>query len=463
MSRHDPAPGSRRPLDGARDRAPTAGLPRTTRAGSPVDGDGDARSLLEGAVERLAALPLEADVVADLDPHGLVQVVRDSPGLYHLRIERADLLVQHARLLHRLLQERRWLEAAVHHLASGVVIMDPEGRVVGFNLAMERLSGQTPEDAVGREAGQVFRLVRADDHQPVPLPFVPAPQAAEPAERAPVEMLLLPSQGPPVDVEVTFEALVDERGEHLGAILSVRDIRSRKERERLERIFLSSVSHELQTPVAVIKGFAGLLADPAIELTLEQRRHHASIILAESERLSRLVSDLLDTTRLQSGGLSLDLGPVEVSALLGRVASKLEPAVVAGRCTLQRAETPGLLVWADAQRVEQILLNLLDNAVRYARQEASAAPEPPRIVLEAHARGEWVELSVSDDGGGVRQADRERIFRAFDRGAKAAKPPGSGLGLFVCKALVEAHRGSLGVGPSAMGGARFWFTLPRYQ
>lgn len=420
----------------------------------------DDQAHLEEALECLAALPLDEAVLANLDEQGLVQVVREAPGLYHLRLERADLLVQNARLLHRLLQERRWLEAAVHHLSSGVVIVDAAGRIVGFNLAMEKLSGKTLDQGIGLPIAQVFEFfqIAAPDDLFAWWEFL---EAGHHGRALPTEMLLRPLQGSPIDVEVSREALFDDRGEPLGAILSVRDIRTRKERERLERIFLSGVSHELKTPVAIIRGFAGLLADPDLELGPEQRRQHAAIILAESERLERLVNDLLDATRLQSGGLPLQRARVDVRRALLRVVQKLAPGVVEPSYTLRLRPGPELQVWADAQRIDQVLLNLVENALKYAR--GGEAAHLLVVELEARSLGDRVEVAVSDNGPGVLEQDRVGIFQAFVRGGRGERPSGSGLGLFVSKALVEAHHGQLGVERSNLGGARFWFTLPLYS
>ena len=236
----------------------------------------------------------------------------------------------------------------------------------------------------------------------------------------------------------------------------MRDIRERKERERLQRIFLSGVSHELHTPIAIIKGFAGLMADADVGMTPAQMREKAAIIFEESERLERMVRQMLEATRLQAGGTRLELEPVEIHLLVERVVQKMEP-LARSRDSAMEIQAPESLapVMADPARIEQVLTNLLENGLKYGKG---------RIVVSLRSDDREVEVAVTDSGQGVPEPEKERIFGAFERareGSRARSLPGAGLGLFICKAIVEAHGGRIGVEKGAGGGARFWFTLPR--
>ncbi|HXE71701.1 MAG TPA: ATP-binding protein [Candidatus Nitrosotenuis sp.] len=386
-----------------------------------------------------------------LHPEGAPRFLQESPGLYNLRIDRVELVVPNARLLQWLLQEHRWLDAVIRHSTDGVVIFDREGRVVGFNRAMEALSGWALEEAVGRPGHEIFPLKLGDGsgrslalHQPggTPVPEVATPQ----------EGILYARDGSPLDVEVSGVAVRDEAGRPLGWVMTVRDIRRRKETERLGKIFLSAVSHELQTPIAIIKGFSGLLGDPEVTLSPEQAREKARVIHAESQRLERMVRQMLYATSIQAGGIPLSREAVSVPDLLERVARKMEPLARQAGGGLSVTVAPGLPpLWADEDKIEQVLTNLVENALKYAPGS--------QVLLEASGGPAEVTLSVSDQGRGVAPGERERIFGLFQRGEKPGAR-GTGLGLFICKAIVEAHGGRIGVDTPAGGGARFYFTVP---
>ncbi|MBM3461029.1 MAG: PAS domain S-box protein [Armatimonadetes bacterium] len=386
-------------------------------------------------------LPTDPTLFGDLE-RLLTRVVEAAGGRVHL-------VVQNAALLRRLLEERRWLEAAVHQSGNGVLILDRQGMVVGFNLVLERLSGWSLDDAVGKPSHQVFPFEVAGTSYSL------QPLAMEGDGPPPVEARLTTREGAPLDVEVASALVRDDRGVLLGSVVTVRDIRARKEKERLERIFLSAVSHELQTPIAIIKGFAGLLSDPEISLPPEQVRQKAAIIEEESARLERMVSQMLLASRLQAGGLKLERETVALEALVARVVEKLEPVAQARGVTL-RCDYPGEIapLHVDAGKIEQVVGNLIENALKYSGGHT--------VTVRVAQRPWEFEVSVVDEGVGVPLESREQIFQPFERGAQGpGKIHGTGLGLFICKAIVEAHGGHIGVEDAPGRGSRFYFTLPR--
>lgn len=402
-----------------------------------------------------------------LHPSYAAGLLRNAPGVYNIRLDEVDVVLQNARLLQRLLAERKWLEAIVAQNTNGIAIVDAAARIVGFNAAMERLTGWTLDDAVGHEVGKVFPLKL--EHETMETSVVsavrPDMRLADPHPR---DAQVRRRDGEWIDVEATTTTLWDDNGQILGWALTLRDIRARKERERLERIFLSSVSHELQTPIAVIKGFSGLLSDAEVPVTVQQAREKAAIIHEESRRLERMVSQLLYATRLQAGGVSLRREPVDLGGLVIRSAHRLEPLAAERGCTL-RVEVLGTIgdVQADEEKIAQVLSNLIENAIKYATDMApsdggeGARQKPCEVEVRARDLNDEVEVSVCDRGPGIQDEDRERIFHAFQRGRGATRAAGSGLGLFICKSIVESHGGRIGVDSVEGGGARFYFTLPR--
>lgn len=387
-------------------------------------------------------------------------LLQDSPGLVHLNVDKFEMGVQGAKLLERLLHERKWLEAVVQHSTDGVVIHDQGGRVMGYNLTMAKLSGWKLGEAVGELAHEAFPLVLVDESV-----FDGAPRTSMAVSGTvpwmtatdPVEARLLTRAGQSVEVEVIGAPLFDRQQLPLGWVMTVRDITRRKEMERLHKLFLSAVSHELQTPIAIIRGYAGLMADPEVALDLSGVRGQAQIIVEEAQRLENMVGQMLYATRIQAGGLKLQRHLVELAPWLRKLVDKLKPVFKLKGVKLSAPELEnGLFSSIDEEKLQQVVTNLAENAVKYAGNK------PVRVNLKNQGQ-RWVRVEVQDSGPGIPAEDRERIFTAFERGGDPLKQRvrGAGLGLYICKAIVEAHGGKVGVEAHKQGGAVFYFTLPR--
>ncbi|MCL2447666.1 MAG: ATP-binding protein, partial [Polyangiaceae bacterium] len=224
------------------------------------------------------------------------------------------------------------------------------------------------------------------------------------------------------------------------------------EAERLRSSLLSSVSHDLRTPLSVITGAASALVDDKSALAATARRDLAETILEESQRLNRLVRNLLDMTRLSSGAVKItkEWQPIEgvIGAVLGRLDEQLRGRSVE---THLPAETP--LVPIDGVLVEQLFVNLLENAVKYS-------PEKSSLTISAHRDGGELVVEVADRGPGVPPEFAQKIFEKFCRLPGTHDRGGAGLGLAICQAIVDAHGGRIWVDRRGGGGAVFRFTLP---
>jgi PAS domain S-box-containing protein len=399
------------------------------------------------------------------------ELLRESPGLYNLPLDGLEAGIQSARLLERLMQERKWLEAVVQHTSDGVVIVDKSGRVVGYNLAMARMSGWKLGEAVGELSHEAFPVVLEENQGGTALQLAFERQYLN--STAPAEAKLLGHTGESLEVEVLGAPLWDRRGQALGWVMTVRDISRRKEMERLQKIFLSAVSHELQTPIAIIRGFAGLLSDPELTSTPEQTREKARIIVEESERLEKMVQQMLYATRIQAGGVKLEREVVNMAELARRVAQKMAPMLANGKTRLE-LDLPDDLppVFVDPEKLQQVLTNLIENALKYAAGKPIHVqacrylrPGPQLPSGNATKARTWLRLEVSDSGPGIPKIERDRIFSPFERGGDPLKSRvrGAGLGLYICKAIIEAHGGQVGVDEAKGGGACFYFLLPAEQ
>jgi two-component system sensor histidine kinase KdpD len=221
--------------------------------------------------------------------------------------------------------------------------------------------------------------------------------------------------------------------------------------ERMRSALLGSVSHDLRTPLGVLLNTASTLLEREAELTPDRRRVHLLTIIGEAARLSRLVEHLMDATCLESGGVRIRKEWLPLEEVVGVALRRLDDSLCARRVQV-RIDADASLVAADATLLEQVFLNLLENAAKYT---------PPRSPLAISARRvhNGVEVAVADSGEGVPRGLEERIFDKFERVVRSVS--GMGLGLTICRGIVDAHGGRIWCESTEGGGATFRFVLPR--
>ncbi len=221
---------------------------------------------------------------------------------------------------------------------------------------------------------------------------------------------------------------------------------------QLRADFVSLVSHEVRTPLAAVIGSARTLEQRRRELSLEQRDRFLTLIADETTRLAALVDEVTDTSRVDSGAFSYTFGDVDLGALVTETVATAELA--REEANIASAVTPGLPhVKGDPARLRQVLTNLIENAVKYS-------PEGSLVEVRAAVVNGHVRVEVADRGDGVAPSDRLVIFERFGRAYNATSKPGSGLGLYIARAIAEAHGGTLDVVSEPGAGATFRLDLP---
>jgi signal transduction histidine kinase len=247
----------------------------------------------------------------------------------------------------------------------------------------------------------------------------------------------------------------DDNGTFVGRIWTLRDVSSQRELDRLKDDFVATVSHELRTPLTSMMGFLQMIRDgEAGELNPEQERF-LSIVYRSSERLQRLVGDLLFVSRLDSGGLQLQLQPVYIDEVLREAVETVDGIVRSHDLKLSTELGPVPPVDADRERVSQLFANLLSNAVKFT-------PAGGEIVARTYSRNGVVVAEVEDTGIGIPEGEQDRLFQRFFRSSTASAQaiPGTGLGLVISKAIAEAHGGAIHVRSSPGTGTCFSVTIP---
>lgn len=225
--------------------------------------------------------------------------------------------------------------------------------------------------------------------------------------------------------------------------------------DRAKDEFLSVTSHELRTPLGFIKGFAGLLEAQMAGPLEEEQRRYAGHIVSNADRMLALVKDLLDLATIRAGKLNIHRSPEPLHQIVAEAVAEAVPAAQAKGLRLQMTQTEVAITWVDPMRVHQILTNLLGNAIKFT-------PPGGAIQVRLEAEGGGWHLAVQDSGPGVPPEAQGKLFQRFSQVdmADTRLAGGSGLGLYICKALVEAHGGHIGLSSPPEGGACFWVKLP---
>ena len=352
-------------------------------------------------------------------------------------------------------------------LPDGVVVADEVGRIIVFNRVAARLTGLDPAEVTGKFVFDVLPLCDDDgrDWWVYADPYHGLPTRTRHPERS-----LYLADGTEVLVSIGY---VRERDLDHGASRSctvrrlVISLRGAEQRERLERSraeLVSTVAHELRSPLTSVKGFTATLLNKWGRFTDDQKRVMLETVNADADRVTRLITELLDVSRIESGRMEVhrqlvDLPDRARKIIAGRVASgDAEDRF--------RLEVQGGLpeTWLDADKIDQILGNLVENAVRHGAGIVTVVVEPARMdgeVALSPAAGLGVPdaalVSVRDQGEGISPEVAPRVFRRFWRGKRRG---GTGLGLYIVKGLVEAHGGTIGVRRAPGGGAEFRFIMP---
>jgi two-component system phosphate regulon sensor histidine kinase PhoR len=241
-----------------------------------------------------------------------------------------------------------------------------------------------------------------------------------------------------------------ERGE---VLLFLRDVTEARRAEAARRDFVANASHELRTPVAAIRGAAETLLSGALA-SPDDARHFVHMVARHAERLVRLTQDMLDLSRIESGQWAMERAAVEVAPVVLHVLELHAGAAGQKGVALRSEVPPGLALRGDARALEQVLVNLLDNAVKYTDRGGE-------VTLRAERAGDAVVVSVADTGPGIERHHLGRLFERFYRvdPGRSREEGGTGLGLAIVKHLVQAQGGEVGV-ESGAGGSRFWLRLP---
>jgi signal transduction histidine kinase len=331
-------------------------------------------------------------------------------------------------------------------LPDGVLVADATGCVIHLNKAGERILRTSAADALGRSFEAVLPLVDTTGRSwwACTRPY----EGLATRTGQPERYLLLPDGH---ELLVTARYLRPAPGAPLAALLiCFRDAASRERGQRDQADLVTTVAHELRSPLTSVKGFTATLLNRWDRFTESQKILMLETVNADADRVTRLIAELLDVSRIHAGRLEIQRQVVDVPAAVQRaIRGRVAAGVDSQRFEL-KVNGPLPEMWLDSDKLDQIISNLLDNAVRHGAGQVV-------ITLEALTDVVGVALTVTDEGEGIPADRQSQVFRKFWRGNRRG---GTGLGLYIVKGLVDGHGGAITVGRAATGGAEFRVELP---
>ena len=379
-------------------------------------------------------------------------VLRAARDLERVDGARAAAAAETARAYDAEAKQRAWLSAVLDQMPEGAVIIDAEGHIQLENHASRTMHGPVQEGVDPFGNAERFD-VRTRDDVPVPFDRWPIVRALRTGERVPVEELAVRvPDGRLVPIECAAAPVV-VNGASVGAVVVFHDVTKRKELERQRDEWISVVAHDLRQPATAIALEAGA-AERALDATTSPAVAEAMRRMrASAKRLNRMIDDLLDVSRMDAERLEVDVARVDLAALVGAAVERARPALRDRR--VEVAVDGPVYVAADADRVEQVLGNLLSNAAKYG---ADGRPIAVRVATREAA----AVVAVTNEGGGIAPDELPHLFARFrrTRDAEDSGERGVGLGLFICKGLVEAQGGTIDVQSTPGARTTFSFTLP---
>jgi len=372
--------------------------------------------------------------VGDVLPAGALQALHlgDVGEQAHRAGDAADLTL-----------ERNRLRDVIDGLSEGILAVDRGGEVTHTNRALAELFSGSRALSDGSLHSTRLGLVPFpevwDDIDSVLTGSEPTERTIELKDRI---------------LRVRITPLRDEYGSVAGAVGLIVDITSSELLEKTRREFVANVSHELRTPLTAMRGLVEPMRDGLVK-TEEARQRYLDIILRETMRLSRLINDLMELSRLQSGNLSMECSPVRMSVMFADLQDKYLPTAedhdLSFHLTFDPQHSP--VVWTNADRVEEVLVILLDNAIKYT-------PEGGTVTLSSAVQGDRLRISVTDTGVGISEEDQKHVFDRFYKVDKAHTTKGSGLGLSIAKEMLQRLGSDLTLRSEEGKGSTFSFSLP---
>ena len=400
------------PVENGKSRSPTGLMVILTREESGLDEIGKAAQLQDARVEQLGTMLNETS---------------------------QELLVR----TQQLAEQRNKIQAIINSMGDGLASCDRDGYLTQLNETARTLL-QLKEDALGQHFADLCPTVA------LAIGFDPE----NPTFKSKEEFNVTYTRK---DLRLSVSPIFNHEKNNVGSVMIIQDRTKQAEIERMKSELISIVSHELRSPLTSIKGYVDLMVAGDLGEIPASMKSYLEVVAENANRLARLIDDMLDLSRIESGKLAMHFGKVDIQYLCDYVYLTTKPQAVVKNQDFRLSIQKNSAVSGDIERLQQALTNLVSNAIKYT-------PEGGRIDLTANKKTGRVLIQVKDNGVGIDEADQARLFQKFFRvkNEKTRNIGGTGLGLCITKSIVEAHNGTIQVESKEGQGSTFTIELPEY-
>jgi len=359
-------------------------------------------------------------------------------------------------LIHKITSEKnKTIEVVINSMSDGVLTIDKNLKIGVFNDALEKLFGYTQEEALGKTCKDMLCQDLGDKE----CSFYKVLATGKPVVDH--EREITTKDGRKIKISASLSPLQDLNGDIIGGVEVLRDITLLKEIDKMKSGFVSNVSHELRTPLTSIKGSVELLLGEAEGPVGEGQRMFLNIIKKNTERLIRLITDLLDLAKIESGKIKMHKRLTDIKNLTEEVIVSLNPLLKEKSINLENITEENLpAVMVDEDRIKQVLVNLISNSIKFTSPQGV-------IKINSTQNSQEVVIGVQDNGIGIDSSNFKKIFTKFETidvpASVRSQIKGTNLGLSICKNIIEAHEGKIWVESQLGQGSTFYFTLPKLK
>jgi PAS domain S-box-containing protein len=398
-------------------------------------------------------------------------IVVGSRWLHRFRKREIELLMafgsqlgaalENAELYQDVTKSKAYIENLVENAADLIITTDLDDRILTWNRGAAVLFGYGKDEVIGKHLSILLPPERFHELEEMRAKVEISGGLRD------IEVRSKRKDGAMIYLSLSVSPIRDVEGKIVGFLRIAKDITEKKRYERrlkdldkMKSDFVSNVSHELKTPLTSIKGSVDNMLDGLTGALNEKQIRYLARIKSNTDRLSRLINDLLDLSRIEAGRVEVRRASLLLTALAEEVAEHLKQLAAEKLIRIEvPPPDPQMTVWADRDKVTQVLMNLIGNAVKFT-------PQDGKVIVAIEKNGnDYIQISIADNGPGIRPEEADKIFSKFYQVANVdkQKPQGSGLGLAISKALVEMHGGKIWVESKLGRGSTFYFTLPAQQ
>jgi two-component system phosphate regulon sensor histidine kinase PhoR len=353
--------------------------------------------------------------------------------------------------------ERNKLQVTVEGIKDAVVAVDQNYKIILFNKAAEKFTGLNAKDILYKPIEEAFEIRDSDDKKIPPTVFAPVDKKNfEGVIFSGVNLRIISSLKKEITANITASTIYEAHETNLGCILTFHDLSEEKKLEEMKIDFVSMAAHELRTPLTALRGYTSLLIESAGELTPEHK-NQLTRVLASSQTLSNLIDNLLNVSRIEQQIFKVDKHPIDIVKVVEKVMQDIKGHALTKQQEINFENTLQEIpdMYADSFRIGEVLTNLLANAMNYS-------PEKSKVTIRLSRKHNEIQCAIIDQGQGIPPDALQKLFTKFFRvsGYLEAGSKGNGLGLYICKAIIDRHGGRIWADSEVGKGSTFTFTLP---